>query len=84
MGMKELLEKLETDSAFAEKFKGCKNLDDVIEMAEKEGYEITEEELEALTDVSVDDLSKAAGGFGLWQVELGGKKLVSQINQMLK
>ena len=62
MELKELLAKIQEDSALAEKFKKCKNLDDVIEVAGKEGFEISEEELEELADISDDDLVKAAGG----------------------
>ena len=62
MGINELQEKIKTDSALAEKFKGCKNLDEVIELAKAEGYEITIEDIEKLTDVSAEDLTKAAGG----------------------
>ena len=62
MGINELQAKLKEDSALAEKFKGCTNLDEVLELAKAEGYDISAEDFEKLTDVSAEDLTKAAGG----------------------
>ena len=62
MGINELQAKLKEDSALAEKFKSCKNLDDVLAVAKEAGFDISAEDLEKLTDVSAEDLSKAAGG----------------------
>ena len=62
MGLKELQAKLKEDSALAEKFKTCKSIDDVIELAKSAGFEISFEDIEKLTNVSAEDLTKAAGG----------------------
>ena len=62
MGLKELQAKLKEDGALAEKFKACKNIDDVIELAKVAGFEISLEDIEKLTNVSAEDLTKAAGG----------------------
>jgi predicted ribosomally synthesized peptide with nif11-like leader len=61
-GINDLQAKLKVDSALAEKFKGCKSLDDVISLAKAEGFDISVEDIEKLTDVSAEDLTKAAGG----------------------
>ena len=62
MGIKELQAKLKEDAALAEKFKACKNLDEVIALAKEAGFEISAEDFEKLTNVSAADLTKAAGG----------------------
>ena len=62
MGINELQAKLKEDSALAEKFKACKNLDEVIALAKDAGFEISAEDFESLTNVSAADLRKVAGG----------------------
>lgn len=61
-GIKELQEKIKNDSALSAKFQACKSLDDVVELASKEGFDISVEDIEKLTDISAADLAKAAGG----------------------
>ena len=81
--MNELMEKMR-DEAFAKKFEGCKSVEDFVEVAKKEGYDITAEdmiaaeeeckaEIAAKTDsigkeLSASELENAAGG-GLFMNE---------------
>ncbi|MBO6291664.1 MAG: Nif11-like leader peptide family RiPP precursor [Selenomonas sp.] len=61
----ELMEKMK-DEAFAKKFEGCKSTEDFVAVAKKEGYDISIEDAESITnDLSDDDLAKIAGGLGL-------------------
>ena len=54
---------------FTEKAMGCENADDLMELAEAEGYSLTKDEAESflaeLSDVELGDetLEKAAGGW---------------------
>lgn len=52
--LREFKARLESDAAFREKFKGVKNENQLIDMAEAEGYDLTR-----LCD---DDLDNVAGG----------------------
>ncbi len=62
MSLKDLTAKIKADEAFAENFKGLKNVDEIVAKAKELGYELTQEDIEKLSEVSADDLEKAAGG----------------------
>lgn len=59
--MNELMEKMR-DEAFAKKFEGCKSAEDFVEVAKKEGYDITVDEFMSDLELSDEDLAKVAGG----------------------
>lgn len=59
--MNELMEKMR-DEAFAKKFEGCKSAEDFVEVAKKEGYDITVDEFMSGLELSDEDLAKVAGG----------------------
>ena len=59
--MNELMEKMQ-DEAFAKKFEGCKSVEDFVEVAKKEGYDITVDEFKSDLDLSDEELAKVAGG----------------------
>jgi len=61
-GLKEFKEKLAQDAAFVEEARKCGDYDELVMFAEAKGFSFTEEEIEALTDLSEDELSRAAGG----------------------
>lgn len=61
-GLKEFKEHLAQDAALAAEVKQCKCFDELVELAEEKGFSFTAEEIEALTDLSTEELSKAAGG----------------------
>ena len=58
---------------FTEKAMGCENADDLMKLAEAEGYSLTKDEAESflaeLSDVELGDelLEKAAGGVGCFK-----------------
>ena len=62
MSLKDLTEKIKADKAFAANFKGLKSVDEIVEKAKELGYELTEADIEKLSEVSAEDLEKAAGG----------------------
>ena len=61
--MNELMEKMR-DEAFAKKFEGCKSAEDFVEVAKKEGYDITVDDIENDLELSDEDMAKVAGGWG--------------------
>lgn len=61
-GINELKAKIQEDEALMEQFKAAKSIDDVVEIAEKAGFEISAEDIEKLTDISAEELASAAGG----------------------
>ena len=61
-GLAEFKALLAQDAAFAEEARKCKSFDDLVALAEEKGFSFTAEEIEALTDLSTEELSKAAGG----------------------
>ena len=62
MSLKDLTAKIKDDKAFAENFKSLKSVDEIVAKAKELGYELTEEDIEKLSEVSAEDLEKAAGG----------------------
>ncbi len=62
MSLKELTAKIKADEAFAANFKGLKSVDEIVAKAKELGYELTDEDIEKLSEVSAEDLEKAAGG----------------------
>ncbi|MBR5337254.1 MAG: Nif11-like leader peptide family natural product precursor [Lachnospiraceae bacterium] len=54
--------KVVTDSAFASKFKDCKDPASLIAAAAKEGYNFTEDDIKNNTDLLPEELELAAGG----------------------
>lgn len=62
MSLKDLTEKIKADKAFAANFKGLKSVDEIVAKAKELGYELTEADIEKLSEVSAEDLEKAAGG----------------------
>lgn len=62
-GFDEFKERMLNDEVFAESFASIKMLEDVVEIAEKQGYEFTVEELQD-DEMSDDILEAVAGGSG--------------------
>ena len=68
MGIKELIEKIKEDEAFANKYSGLADTAAFVEQAKKDGYTITAEELAKLAKpaadgkISDDELESVAGG----------------------
>lgn len=69
--MNELMEKMR-DEAFAKKFEGCKSEEDFVEVAKKEGYDITVDDIVNDLELSDEDMAKVAGGG--WVKILSNKK----------
>ena len=63
--LKEFKALLAQDAAFADEARKCKSFDDLVALAGEKGFSFTAEEIEALTDLSTEVLSKAAGGTGI-------------------
>ena len=55
-------DRLVTDSAFLEKYRGQKDSERIVAMAKEDGYEFTKEDLLQSTDVSNTELSVINGG----------------------
>ena len=53
-GLKEFKEKLAQDAAFVEEARKCGDYDELVMFVEAKGFSFTEEEIEALTDLSED------------------------------
>ena len=64
MGINELKEKVKSDKALAEQFKGLKTPEEAVEVAKKNGYDISVSDLERMAELSEDQLKAVAGGFG--------------------
>lgn len=60
--LKEFLAKLKEDKPFAEKIASLKSIDEVIAQAKEAGFEVTAEDVEAITDVSEEEIKEIAGG----------------------
>jgi predicted ribosomally synthesized peptide with nif11-like leader len=69
MSMEKLVERFNSDTAFAEKYAGLSSLDDVLKQAREEGYSVTEEEAKAYIASHPEELpegslsSVVAGGY---------------------
>ena len=61
-GLKELTEKLKASPELAADFKDIKDVDGLIAKAKEHGFEITKDEIAEASNVSAEELSKAAGG----------------------
>ena len=76
--MNELMEKMR-DEAFAKKFEGCKSAEDFVEVAKKEGYDITVDDIENGLELSDEDMVKVAGGgWGFIEVPKAIIKIIKQ------
>ena len=53
---------MKANAELGAKFKGLKSIDEVAAMAKREGYTLSIDEIEELSDVSIEDLGKVAGG----------------------
>ena len=62
MSLKDLTAKIKEDAAFAENFKGLASVDAIVAKAKELGFELTDEDINKLSQVSPEDLEKAAGG----------------------
>ena len=62
MALKDLVEKIKNDEAFAEGFKGLKSVDEIVAKAKEAGFDLTDADIDELSKVSAEDLEKAAGG----------------------
>ncbi len=62
MSLKDLEAKIKGDAAFADLFKGLKTVDEIVAKAKENGFNLSKEDIEQLSDVSASELSKAAGG----------------------
>ena len=60
--LKEFLAKLKEGKPFAEKIASLKSIDEVIAQAKEAGFEVTAEDVEAITDVSEEEIKEIAGG----------------------
>ena len=63
-GLKEFKALLAQDAALLEEAKKCGSFDELVALAGERGFSFTAEEIEALTDLTTEDIAKAAGGFG--------------------
>ena len=60
MGLKELLQKLGEDKDFEARFKNLGSIEAVLELAEKEGYTVTEEDIKTLrSEVEYQETGRA-------------------------
>ena len=64
-GLKAFKEKLKQDAAFAEEAKKCRSFDELIDFASEQGFDLSAEEIEELTDLRPDELSGVAGGMSI-------------------
>ena len=63
MTAKELQEKIAADESLGKKFEGIKTVDALVAKAKELGFDLDASEIEKLSDVSAEDLGKAAGGW---------------------
>ncbi len=68
--IKALKQRMEEDSAFAEKIRIAKSVDEIVAMASAVGIELSEEAIEELAEVSDEDIGKAAGGISILGIKL--------------
>jgi predicted ribosomally synthesized peptide with nif11-like leader len=90
MGLTELLQRLSEDKEFENKFKELDSVDAFVEQAEKEGFSISENDVEALrlevqyresgsAELPDDQLESIAGGFSLGKFLDGNNSFLSWI-----
>ena len=61
-GIKELKVRLNEDVEFKKKFCGLKDIDEMLDVARKEGYEVTMDEISCDQELTDDMLDAIAGG----------------------
>lgn len=61
-GIKELKERLNEDVEFKKKFCGLKDIDEMLDVARREGYEVTMDEISCDQELTDDMLEAIAGG----------------------
>lgn len=61
-GIKELKARLNEDVEFKKKFCGLKDIDGMLDVARKEGYEVTMDEISCDQELTDDMLEAIAGG----------------------
>ncbi len=62
MGLKEFKEKLLSDKEYAKKYADVKTPEEVVEIASKDGYTFTAEDVKNDTELTDTELEAAAGG----------------------
>ena len=62
MGIIEFKKKIMSDEAFAEKFAGVENAEELVAKAKAEGFNFTVEDVNANTELSDAELEAVAGG----------------------
>ncbi len=67
--IKALKQRMEEDSAFAEKIRIANSVDEIVAMASAVGIELSEEAIEELAEVSDEDIGKAAGGVSILGID---------------
>lgn len=65
MGVKEFKEKIMNDEAFAAKFENAGTPEEVVELAAKEGFNFTVEDINNNTELTDAELEAAAGGVSI-------------------
>lgn len=60
--MKELKARLNEDAEFKKRFCGLKNIDEMLDVARKEGYRVTMDEVSCDQELTDDMLEAVAGG----------------------
>ena len=84
MNLKDLINKLNEDKDFETKFKSINSYEDMMDFASREGYEVSEKEIETLrseleylkskrVELSDDELENVAGGFVAPVAVMGGQ-----------
>lgn len=61
-GIKELKARLNEDVEFKKKFCGLKDIDEMLDVARREGYEVTMDEISCDQELTDDMLEAIAGG----------------------
>ena len=69
---KDFQKRLAEDMDFSARFKKIKVVDEVVRFAEDAGYRLSDEDLDQLTDLGDELLSKVAGGVNIETLEPGG------------
>ena len=64
-GLNEFRERMKADADFAGKVRECRDCDALIEFAGAQGFTFSVEEIEALTDVALEDIRSASGGVNM-------------------
>ena len=68
-GIKELKARLNEDVEFKKKFCGLKDIDEMLDVARKEGYEVTMDEISCDQELTDDMLEAVAGGKGVTRTD---------------